>query len=176
MRHVRCGTSSARSIWGHVQLAVAGEETGGPRTIVGVRVVNAGSDMGSVTPMLDQIEQRTGELPQTLLADGNHASHACIENAARRGVEAIIPVSKREQQSKGGVSAEVAAWKERMTTPEAKQAYRARAGLCELANAQLKGRRGLGQFLVKGLPRVTNVVLMIVLSHNLVQHVDSLLG
>src|SRR5947209_10352021 len=37
----------------NVQMATAGSEMGGPRTIVGVRVTNVGSDMGSVTPMVD---------------------------------------------------------------------------------------------------------------------------
>ena len=160
----------------NVQLAVAGEETGGPRTIVGVLVTNVGSDMGSVTPMLEQIEQRTGALPKTLLADANHAAHACIDKATVLGVEVLIPVPKREQQSTRKISPAVTAWKERMTTPEAKRKFRSRAGLCELANAQLKGRRGLGQFLVRGLQRVTNVALMIAIGHNLVQHSAGLLG
>jgi len=45
----------------NIQLASAGSELGGPRTIVGVRVTNVGSDMGSVGPMLDDIERRTGQ-------------------------------------------------------------------------------------------------------------------
>ena len=160
----------------NVQLAVAGEETGGPRTIVGVQVTNVGSDMSSVTPMLEQIKQRTGALPETLLADANHAAHACIDKATELGVEVLIPVPKREVKSSAKVSPAVAAWKERMTTPEAKKKFRARSGLCELANAQLKGRRGLGQFLVRGLGKVTNVALMVAIGHNLVQHAESLMG
>jgi hypothetical protein len=160
----------------NVQLAVAGDEMGGPRTIVGVQVTNVGSDMGSITPMLEQIEQRTGALPATLLADAKHAAHACIDKATELGVEVLIPVPKREQQSAKQISPAVAAWKERMTTPEAKRKFRARAGLCELANAQLKGRRGLGQFLVRGLGKVTNVALMVAIGHNLAQHAASLLG
>ena len=160
----------------NVQLAVAGEETGGPRTIIGVQVTNVGSDMSSVSPMLEQIKQRTGALPATLLADANHAAHSCIDKATELGVEVLIPVPKREQKSLAKVSPAVAAWKERMTTPEAKKKFRARSGLCELANAQLKGRRGLGQFLVRGLGKVTNVALMVAIGHNLVQHAANILG
>ena len=47
----------------NVQYGVAGSELGGPRTIVGVAVSNVGSDMGSLTPMAEQIEARTGERP-----------------------------------------------------------------------------------------------------------------
>ena len=47
----------------NVQYAVAGSEMGGPRTIVGVNVTNVGSDMGSLAPMVAQIEERTSERP-----------------------------------------------------------------------------------------------------------------
>ena len=73
----------------NVQLATAGSPMGGSRTIVGVRVTSLGSDLGSVTPMLDQIERRTGQLPKTLMADANHAKHDCIVGCAGRGVEAL---------------------------------------------------------------------------------------
>lgn len=159
----------------NVQLAVAGEATGGPRTIVGVRITNVGSDMGSVTPMLDHIQSRTGQLPGTLLADANHAAHKCIDDATERGVELLIPVPKREQRSKRPVSEAVAAWKLRMETPEAKCAFRARSGLCELGNAHVKAR-GLAPLLVRGITRVTNVALIAAISHNLLQHIGSLLG
>src|SRR5579872_7400970 len=53
----------------NVQLATAGSPMGGPTTIVGVRVTNAGVDTGALAPMLDDIQQRTGQLPSVLLAD-----------------------------------------------------------------------------------------------------------
>ena len=42
----------------NVCMATAGSPLGGPRTIVGVQVTNVGSDMGSVAPMLAEIERR----------------------------------------------------------------------------------------------------------------------
>ena len=69
----------------NVCIATAGSPLGGPRTIVGVQVTNVGSDMGSVAPMLAEIERRTGQLPKTLLADANHAAHGCIRAATEGG-------------------------------------------------------------------------------------------
>ena len=63
-----------------------------------------------------------------------------------------------------------------MDTPEAKELYRARAGLCELPNANLKTRLGLGQLLVRSLPKVTCVALLVALAANLVTHASALLG
>lgn len=162
----------------NVQLATAGSPMGGPRTIVGVRVTNLGSDMGSVTPMLDQIEGRTGERPKKLLADANHASHACIRCCARRGVEALIAVPKRSQQPGPNADRDeaVTVWRQRMATDEAKTDYRARAGLCELPNAHLKHHCDLKQMPVRGLEKVTCVALLTGLAINLVQNAARLLA
>jgi transposase len=161
----------------NVQMATAGSPLGGPRTIVAVQVTNVGSDMGSVTPMLAQIEERTGKLPGKLLADANHAHHGCIRRCAELGVEAIIPVPARSKNAgrQGDHDEAVEAWRTRMTTDEAKQCYRARPSLCELPNAHFKQHQGITQVLVRGLGKVTCVVLLAALSMNLLQHAQSLL-
>lgn len=163
----------------NVQLATAGSPEGGPRTIVGVRVTNLGSDVGSVTPMLDEIERRTGALPKTLLADGGHLKFECVRTAEARGVTLLMPVpppSKDPQSHRGAYDAPIQAFRARMETPEAKELYRARAGLAELPNAHFKGRLGLGQFLIRGLANVTCIALLTGLAFNLLGHSSSLLA
>lgn len=162
----------------NVQMVTAGSPLGGPRTIVGVRVTNQGSDMGSITPMLEQVEQRTGQLPKTLMADANHAAHDCIRRATDVGVEVLIAVPTRTLE--GGRQAAddpaIVAWRARMETEEAKTLYRARASLCELMNAHLRTHHGVDQFLVRGVAKVTCVVLMAVIASNVLQHAHALLG
>jgi hypothetical protein len=51
------------------------------RVIVGVEVTNRGSDAGHSTPMIDQIEQRTGTRPAKMLLGGGYAQHAAIDRA-----------------------------------------------------------------------------------------------
>lgn len=160
----------------NIRMATAGSALGGPRTIVGVLVTNVGSDMGSLTPMLDEIKRTTGQLPKTLLADANHAKHSCIEHATKAGVQVLIAVPKTEQAATKPTCPEVVAWRERMQTNEAKEVYRARASLCELPNANLKCHQGLSQLLVRGLQKVTSVALLAALSANIVQHIGGLLG
>jgi hypothetical protein len=151
---------------------------GGPRTVVAVQVTNVGSDMGSVTPMLDQIQERTGALPNVLLADANHAKHECIRTCAERGVDALIAVPTRS--AKAGPNADndpaVCAWRERMQTHEAKRVMRARASLCELSNAHLRTHHGVTHVLVRGIQKVTCVALLAGLAANLVQHAAALLA
>lgn len=162
----------------NVQMATAGSPLGGPRSLVGVRVTNLGSDMGSVTPMLDDIERRTGALPNVLLADANHAAHDCIRTCAQRGVQALIAVPARSQTAgpNADLDPAVQAWRDRMQSEQAKQTYRARAGLCELSNAHLKTHHGVAQLLVRGLDKVRCVALLAGLAANLVQHAASLLA
>ncbi|MEW5847664.1 MAG: IS1182 family transposase [Myxococcota bacterium] len=162
----------------NVQYAVAGSPMGGPRTIVGVEVTNVGSDRSSITPMAEQIEERTGQRPQTVLADGGHANHEDIAEARRRGIDVIVPPMKgaKALDEMKNADPEVLAWRRRMETDEAKELYRARSGLVELANANQKTHHGITQFLVRGIPKVTSVVLMSAIASNILQHAHSVLG
>jgi transposase len=160
----------------NVQLAVAGEEDGGPRTIVGVRVTNLGSDMGSITPMIREVAANTGSFPQLWLSDANHAKHACLEYAEYVGVSVLMAVPEYEKNRGKVPSGPVQRWRARMESEEGKRLYKARAGLVELVNGQLKSRLGLDELLVRGLAKVTCAVLLGALSFNLLQHAKSLLG
>jgi transposase len=161
----------------NVRTVTTGSPLGGPRTIVGVQVTNVGSDMGSITPMLAEIKRRTGRLPNVLLADANHASHACIRAATDQNVTTLIAVPERSQKPgrKADDDPSIAAWRARMETDEAKQVYRARASLCELTNAHLRSAYGLDRFLVRGLQKVTCVALLAAIASNLLQHASTLL-
>jgi transposase len=162
----------------NVQMATAGSPMGGPRTIVALNVTNVGSDFNSVTPMLAQIEQRTGQLPKTLMADANHATNACIRRCDELGVEALIAVPARSEKAgaQGAHDPAVDAWRARMATDAAKETFRARASLCELPNAHLKTRQAIAQVLVRGLPKVTCVVLLASIAANVLSHAAGLLS
>ena len=164
----------------NVQYAVAGSGLGGPRAVVGVSVTSMGSDMGSLTPMVEQIQQRTGAYPKTLLADGGHENHADIVRTEQHGVAVVMPPSERakpiEKLRAEGAAPELIAWRERMETPEAKEQYRARASLCELNNAHQKSHHGIAQVLVRGVAKTTCVILMGAIATNLMQFGSALLS
>jgi hypothetical protein len=164
----------------NVQYSVAGSEMGGRRTIVGVNVTNVGSDMGSLAPMVEQIEERTGQRPDALLADGGHAKAEDIAATRRMGVDVIVPPAETaktiEKLKADGADPDVVAWRQRMETDEAKKLYRARVGLVELVNAHQKTHHGITQFLVRGVAKVTCVVLLNAITFNILQHAPRLLG
>jgi transposase len=146
------------------------------RVIVGVEVTNRGSDMGESTPMLAQIEERTGVWPTELLVDGGYPGHEAIDQAAALDVTVYAPLPKprkgdlrdphapREDDSEA-----VAAWRARMGTEEAKTIYKERAATAETVNADAKVNRGLDGFAVRGLDKVTGSACLVALTYNILR-------
>jgi transposase len=144
--------------------------------IVGVDVVNVGSDAGQIEPMVQQIETEQAPLPDRAeyYVDGGFASNQDLESVSQRGVTVFAPVKavKKKQQRgedpyapKRGDTPWVAAWRQRMGTAEAQEKYKQRSKT-EWPNATCRNR-GLQQFLVRSLKKVKAVVLWYVLVHNL---------
>ena len=144
--------------------------------IIGADLVNAGGDSGQMEPMVQQIEDEQGPLPEDAeyYVDGGFTNKEDIESVGQRGVTVFAPIKEAEKQkrqgknpyvAKPGDTPEVAAWRERMGTEEAKEKYKQRSKT-EFPNAVCRNR-GLQQFLVRGLEKVKSVVLWYVLTHNL---------
>ena len=144
--------------------------------IVGVDVINIGSDQGQLSPMLGQVEQRYDERPAQCLVDGGYARHDDIEDADGRGTLVYAPVPKPKDSSRDpyvalpGDSQAIAQWRERMGTDAAKEVYKQRAATAECVNAIARGR-GLTQFLVRGLSKVKAVALWYAIAHNMMRAV-----
>jgi transposase len=148
------------------------------RVIVGVAVGNQGSDAGQSTPMLEQIEQRTGQQPTEMLVDGGYAQHEAIDEAADKQVTLYAPVPKpRKDKTRDphlpleGDSEAVAAWRKRMGTDEAKKLYKQRAATAETVNADAKTHRGLDSLAVRGLTKVLGSALLFVLTYDILRFI-----
>jgi hypothetical protein len=168
------------------------------QVIVGTEVVNAGSDMGQMAPMVQQVEQRLGRSPQEWLVDGGFPAHEQIDAvASRTTVYAPVPEPKAPKDKhdkpvadasaqaqagcpdtpavkpdkharKAGDSDAVAKWRERMGGEQAKEIYKERAATAECVNA-LARNRGLIRLPVRGLSKIRSVVGLFVLAHNLLR-------
>ncbi len=65
-------------------------------------------------------------------------------------------------------SPEVAAWRQRMGTPEAKEIYELRAATAECVNA-IARNRGFQRFLVRGTQKARAVALWFAITHNMMR-------
>ena len=155
------------------------------QVILGMDVVNAGSDMAQLAPMVEQVEQRVGQSPDEWLVDGGFPSHEQIDAVAgKTEVYAPVPeprgkkdakkdepgneVQQDKHQRKPDDTDAVASWRQRMASAEAKELYKQRAATAECVNAQARNR-GLSRMPVRGLTKVRSVVGLFVLAHNLMR-------
>jgi transposase len=147
------------------------------KIIVGVEVVDQGNDAGQMRPMIEQVQERLGAVPEQHITDGGFATKKDIEETAKLGTTVYTPVKEEQQQRtkgqdpfqpKKGDKPAVADWRVRMGTAEAKQLYKLRGETAEWVNACMR-QRGMQQFLVRGRAKVRAVVLWYVLAHNLLR-------
>lgn len=133
----------------NVQFATTCEE----QVIVGMDVVNAGSDMAQLGPMVEQVERRLGRSPDAWLVDGGFPAHEQIDAVAdKTEVYAPVPeprakkdeqgneIAQGKHQPKADDSEAVAKWRSRMATDAAKALYKGRAATAECVNAQAQSR------------------------------------
>ena len=129
----------------------------GSGIVVGVQVATVGSDRGLAEPMARKIAHSYGRRPARHLLDGGYQAAADIE-AAHAGATRIYspplhsksgkdPYSPRPDDGPG-----VAAWRQRMQTPEAQAIYKRRSR-CELIHARLRNLR-LDRLFVRGAAKV----------------------
>jgi len=147
------------------------------QVIVGVSVVNQGTDAGQAAPMEEQIAQRTGRHPESYVVDGSYAALQDVVTLARREVTLYAPsrpptgpVRQRDASLPRPTDApEVEAWRARMCTEEGKALYRERGASVECVNAQVEQRYGLRQLPVRGLDKALSVLLLVAIAHNLLR-------
>jgi len=142
------------------------------RAIVGVGMTNSGSDMGEITPMVEEVERRTGKTPKEWLVDGGYTSLADIQAVGEVGVKVLTPVPQPRSddvdphQPKEDDEQHVAAWRKRMATEKAKETYKLRASTSECTNADLRSHRGLQQLPVRGIEKTLIVGFWMAITYN----------
>jgi len=172
-RVMRMGDGGFRPAF-NIQLATDGEG----RAILGVAVSQQGSDGGLAAPLEAQVAERTGQHPQEYLFDGGLATRDDVTTLDARGVTVYAPVEPPRTQTSNRTaydprpddSPAVARWRERMGTDDGKATYRQRGGIAEWTNARLRVRHGLQRLTVRGVDRVTSVILLLAVTHNLLRY------
>ena len=123
--------------------------------VVGVDLINVGSDKGQMRPMHEQVQKRHSLTPEEYLADGDFTVADDIEHLEKQGTTVYTPPRKRPGSQEDppapvrGESPVLQKWRQRMADPIGKLIYRQRAASIECVNAQARNR-GLQQFPVRG--------------------------
>jgi transposase len=145
------------------------------QVIVGMSVTNAGFDIGQMTKMHEQIQERFKKncIPVTeWLVDGGYNDKQEIEKMKVLNCEVYMPPKNSQlpesYNPKEGDSEVIKEWRINMGTIEAKTIYKDRAATAECVNAAARNR-GLQQFSVRGIDKVTAVMFIFGITHNLLR-------
>lgn len=154
------------------------------RAILGVDVVNQGTDHHLSEPMRQQVEERTGQKVREHLIDGGYLVKEEIERAETENVTVYVPPKpprNKEERSDPyaampGESQVLTDWRTRMGSEEGKAIYKQRAATVETVNADLKTHRGMDRLRVKGLQKARSIALWMALAYNVMHFAAGLLA
>lgn len=141
--------------------------------IVAAGLTNQPPDAEHLPAMLDRVEENLGRRPVQALADAGYWS---AENAAylsKKGIDALISVAREKHVLDGEKpwpeGDPRAAMHARLRAPPGRVAYARRKVIVEPVFGQIKGARGLRQFLMRGLERVRGEWLLDCMCHNILK-------
>lgn len=139
--------------------------------IVGLEVSTTGADQPSLEPMLDQVQERTGQTPENWLADGGYFNRDTATALDEEGVTLYCPphTPKGDRDPAEAMQTDtpaVAALRKRMASEPGQAVYRQRARWIEWVNAGFRWR-DWRQVPVRGLAKVRTLVKWQALTHNM---------
>src|SRR6266849_4959293 len=151
--------------------------------IVGQSVTPAANDKEQIEPMVQVIEQQSGQRPDGLLADSGYCSEKNLEHLATADesghqIDAYIATGKhkhgeyRQPCPRGPLpknATRVERMKRKLQTKAGRTVYAARKTMIEPVFGQIKQARGFRQFLLRGLAKVRGEWALVCLTHNILK-------
>ncbi len=151
--------------------------------IVGQGVTQAANDKEQLMPMVQVIEEQSGQRPEEILADSGYCSE--------KNLEALESADQPQQKIIGYIATErlkhseykepcprgplpkgatrVDRMRRKLKTKAGKVVYAARKTIVEPVFGQIKHGRGFRQFLLRGIEKVRGEWSMVCLTHNILK-------
>jgi transposase len=146
--------------------------------IVGQAVTPAVNDKQQLVPMIERIEEQSGQKPQEVLADSGYCSEENLRYLGKRKITGWVATEKRKHGElrrpcpRGPLpseAGEVERMKRKLRTQVGTAVYATRKIVVEPVFGQIKQGRGFRQFLLRGLEKVRGEWALICLTHNLLK-------
>jgi transposase len=151
--------------------------------IVGQTVTEAANDKQQLKPMVEFIEQQSGQRPEAILADNGYCSEENLEylesaDPPERKIEGFIATGKqkhgehRTAAQRGPLpkgATRVDRMKQKLKTKVGKAVYAARKCVVEPVFGQIKQARGFRQFLLRGKEKVKGEWALLCMTHNVLR-------
>ena len=146
--------------------------------IVGQRVTDAGNDKQQMVPLIEAVQEQSGQKPEEILADSGYCSEENLKYLAKRRIEGFVATEKqkhgeRNEACKQGPlpkgASRVERMKRKLQTKVGAAVYASRKYIVEPVFGQIKQARGFRQFLLRGLERVRGEWALVCMTHNLLK-------
>jgi transposase len=124
--------------------------------IVATGLTQSAADVHELVPVLDALEQITGQRPHQVLADAGYRSEDSFRRLEQLGIDAVISLGQEGKKPPDPNSRLVATRRmaEKLESPEARQAYRTRKATAEPVIGWIKQVLGFRRFSLRGLRKV----------------------
>ncbi len=141
--------------------------------IVAQAVTNQAPDQEHLIPMLHQIDENLGTVPEILTADTGYYSAEGAENCERLGVNALIALKRGEPDAHDSRNPNESEAKRRMRekleSTSGRAAYAQRKWIVEPVFGIIKDARRFKRFSLRGVKKVRGEWTLICLCHNLLK-------
>jgi transposase len=146
--------------------------------IVGQTVTQAANDKQQMVPLIEAIEEQSGQKPEGVLADNGYCSDENLKYLATRRMEGFVATGKqkhgeRRKPCRRGPLLREASRVERMErkleTKVGAAVYATRKFIVEPVFGQIKQARGFRQFLLRGIEKVRGEWALICMTHNILK-------
>lgn len=151
--------------------------------IVGQLVTQAANDKEQVRPMVQAIEEQSGQRPEELLADAGYCSDSNLEYLESKAepekqIDAYVATERQKHSAataecprgplpKG--STRVDRMRRKLQTKAGKGVYAQRKSIVEPVFGQIKEARGFRRFSLRGLVKVQGEWALVCLTHNILK-------
>jgi transposase len=146
--------------------------------IVGQRVTQAANDKQQLVPLVETIEQQSGQKPQGVVVDSGYCSEENLKYLDQRRIEGFVATEKQKRAQRNescnpgplpiGAS-RVERMERKLQTKVGAAVYATRKCIVEPAFGQIKQARGFRQFLLRGLEKVRGEWALICMTHNILK-------
>jgi transposase len=151
--------------------------------IVGQTLTQAANDKQQLTPLLQAVEQQSGQRPQQVLADSGYCSEQNLESVEapekpEQKIDAYIATKKQQHGQRAApaprgriprAATRVERMQRKLRTKAGAKIYAQRKGIVEPVFGQIKQGRGMRGFLLRGLEKVRGEWALICLTHNILK-------
>jgi transposase len=158
----------------NAQIAVDGEA----QIIVAADITQEANDKEQLVPLLEQVKENLGQLPEKVSADAGYFSEEQVSDERIKDVDLYIAPDRQKHGQADDVKGELVQpadatvidqMRHKINTPEGRAVYRWRKAIVEPVFGQIKDARGFRRFMFRGKVQVQAEWLFICVTHNLLK-------